>query len=193
MAGVTPVNSMEDHGDSRPSFLGARPADWISAEEIQGCWYCCLVRLPTISAVERRRAEGPDVLWHEGCCFPLCCPYREAWDREFDSNTFVKRGKGDRLHYPSAGGPFMAGPAMTCRLCKCCVTQQPAAGVPLVACPELAGEWRPAEHTKWTRPHQANHSYTVERWDAMGRNAYVTGGALSKYAVVTIHARTPRQ
>ena len=94
MNAVTPVNSMGDHGDGRP-------ADWISTEEIQGCWDCCCA-LPIFSAIERRRAEGADVLWHEGCCFPLC----DAWDRDSDSNTFVKRGKWDGLHYPSAGGPL---------------------------------------------------------------------------------------
>ena len=163
--------------DSRPSFLGPRPPDFIPAEAIQGCWCCCTAGI--FSAIEAKRAEGPDVLWHVGCCFPFFLPYCDAWDRDGDSNTFVKRPAGrnpggDRLPYASDGGPLCLGPTLTCRLGKCCVTA--AEPVQLVQCPELAGEWRPSDNALWTRPHQAGHNYTVERWDDWGRNAYVTGG-----------------
>ena len=40
--------------------------------------------------------------------------------------------------------------------------------------PELAGEWRPTRQGQWTRPHQARHDATVERWDADGRCEYQT-------------------
>ena len=162
--------------DSRPSFMGPRPPGFIPTESIQGCW-CCVTG--PFSAIEAKRAEGPDVLWHVGCCFPFFLPYCNAWDRDGDTNTFVKRPAGrdrggDRLPYSSAGGPFMHGPTLSCRLGICCVN----AGEPvqLVQCPELAGEWRPSKNALWTRPHQANHSYTVERWDDSGRMAYVTAG-----------------
>jgi hypothetical protein len=177
------ANTMQD---PRPSFMGPRPPDFISAEDIQGCW-CCVTG--PLSAIEAKRAVGPDVLWHTGCCFPLFLPYSEAWDRDGDTNTFVKRPAGrnpggDRLPYSSAGGPLCLGPTLSCRLGICCV--KAAEPVQLVECPELAGEWRPVDNGRWTRPHQANHSYTVERWDALGRNAYVTGGESSPMSPIAL-------
>jgi len=60
-------------------------------------------------------------------------------------------------------------------------------GADTIACPELAGEWRPAHPSLWTRPHQGQHPGTVERWETSGRCKYQTelqGGEIvvtSKY------------
>ena len=78
------------------------------------------------------------------------------------------------------------GPTLTCRLGKGCVVEAEPEPVQLVQCPELAGEWRPVDNALWTRPHQANHSYTVERFDDWGRNAYVTGGEVLELALLLL-------
>ena len=104
--------------------VGAGRRDQLSAEDMQGCWGC--VCLPGFAAIERKRAEGPDVLVHEGLCFPLLSFYSESWDREGASNSFRKRGTDDRINYASAGGPLCTGLAVTCRLCgaECCVPRR---------------------------------------------------------------------
>ena len=66
--------------------------------------------------------------------------------------------------------------------------QQPAASLAHkvnIACPELAGEWRPATPDLWTRPAQAHDHRTVERWDAMGRCQYQTGDDSGVIAVIS--------
>jgi len=90
----------------------------ILASEIEGCWGCATSRC-TCWAVEYKTAEGEDTLIHQGCCFPLLLPYKEPWDREGQSNVFVKRGKGDKLEYHSPGGPMFGKEFVTCRLCRC--------------------------------------------------------------------------
>ena len=120
---------------------GPRPHDHIPAEDMQGCWGC--VCLPGFAAIERKRAEGPDVLVHEGLCLPLLSCYSEPWDREGTSNTFRKRGTADRISYTSAGGPLCpGGVALTCRLCgaDCCVPHR-RGRAPKISARDIQGCW----------------------------------------------------
>ena len=63
--------------------------DFLAAEDLTGCWGC--VAWPFFAACEYKRADGNDVLWHQGICLPCFLPYKEAWDRVGSSNTFRKR------------------------------------------------------------------------------------------------------
>jgi hypothetical protein len=92
--------------DSEPGVL--------SAHEIVGCWGC--VCFPAFAACERKTAEGPDTLRHTGVCLPFCLGYSEVWDRVGRSNTFIKRGHEDMLHYNSAL-VMCFGPGITWRWC----------------------------------------------------------------------------
>lgn len=88
-----------------------------SAYDLQGCWGC--VCWPGFGACETKRAEGPDTLRHTGVCLPFCLPYSDVWDREGQSNTFHKRGAGDRLAYPRDNpGCVCFGPGVSWRWCK---------------------------------------------------------------------------
>ena len=67
----------------------APPPGYIPAQDVQGCWGC--VCFPFFfSALERRRAAGPDVLFHEGVCFPLLMCFKDRYHRVGSSNTFEK-------------------------------------------------------------------------------------------------------
>jgi hypothetical protein len=79
-------------------------------------------------------------------------------------------------HAPSAGSKRPASGD-----CRCGgihggvkMPRQSLSTVGTIACPELAGEWRPAKPSLWTRPHQAQHDGTVERWDNSGVCHYQT-------------------
>uniref|UniRef100_A0A6U4PSD1 DZANK-type domain-containing protein n=1 Tax=Hemiselmis andersenii TaxID=464988 RepID=A0A6U4PSD1_HEMAN len=97
---------------------GRDPKAKILASEIQGCWMCMTSRA-TFSAWEYKKAVGEDSLIHQGICCPCMVCYNDFWDREGDSNVFVKRGKGDRLEYTSPSGPMCGKEFCTVRMCKC--------------------------------------------------------------------------
>jgi len=62
----------------------------------------------------------------------------------------------------------------------------------LVACPELAGEYRPADKDGWTNAKWAHDSRTIERWDAMGRCERFTAGVDRSIIVVESKDRDPQ-
>ena len=81
------------------------PADFLTAQDLSGCWGC--VCCPVFAACERKRADGRDILWHQGICLPCFCPYNEAWDREGMSNQFRKRGSDETLDYDPQNPSFV--------------------------------------------------------------------------------------
>lgn len=90
----------------------------IPAQEIEGCWGC--VCWPGFAAIEKKRAEDDNTLWHEGMCCPLGISYSEAWDRQPGTNIFKKRKDNKdflRYHGGKVGTFMCVGPACTCRMC----------------------------------------------------------------------------
>jgi len=94
------------------------PPRHVPAKEIEGCWGC--VCWPGFAAIEKKRAEGDDTLWHTGICCPLMLPYSEPYDRQPGTNIFKKRkDPNDSIHYTGGKvGTFLClGVACSCRLC----------------------------------------------------------------------------
>mmetsp|Transcript_16562 Transcript_16562/g.32682 ORF Transcript_16562/g.32682 Transcript_16562/m.32682 type:complete len:347 (-) Transcript_16562:32-1072(-) len=125
--------------DKKSPAAPPRPGNWISAEDLQGCWGC--ICLPAFAALERKRAEGPDVIVHEGCCFPCLSCYSEAWERSGVTNTFKKRGADDVLHYTSPGGLLCFGPGCTVRLARCNTLPPYQHPAPKIPANEIEGCW----------------------------------------------------
>lgn len=102
-------DDMHSHGP------GGRPP-LIPAKDIEGCWGC--VCWPIFGAIEKKSAEGNNVLWHTGICCPLMLPYSDAWDRQPGTNVFVKRNdKGQTLEYKSPWRCMCLGLACTMKIC----------------------------------------------------------------------------
>ena len=87
----------------------------IPAKEMEGCWGCLC--WPGFGAIEKRKADGDDTLWHSGICCPLFLPYNDAWDRTPGTNVFKKRNAEDRIEYKTPGGFICFGIACTMKLC----------------------------------------------------------------------------
>jgi len=130
------VNSIHSIGEH--NFSGK-----IYAEQLQGCWCCAC--WPFFGAIERKLADGPDVLVHSGICLPLCLPYNDPWDRRHGTNIFYKRKKPEEmLDYSMSntpGGCFSFGPGCTGRLCKCCGDDVRRHGARLIPAREMEGCW----------------------------------------------------
>ena len=116
-----------------------RAVNEISAEDLEGCWGCFC--LPGFCACERKRAEGPDVLVHEGVCLPLLACYSEPWDRVEGTNTFKKRLGKDVLDYEGFGGCLCTGLGCSMRFARCNMVEKRPPGSGKILASEIQGCW----------------------------------------------------
>ena len=85
----------------------------VGTGNLAGCWGCVCV--PGGCAIEMKQNQGADTLVHKGIAFILFgipATYEEKWHRQAGTNTFMKAGAGDKLHYNCGSSLTCLGPGI---------------------------------------------------------------------------------
>jgi len=118
---------------------GRRADGTFDAHEIAGCWAC--VCIPGGCAIEKKQADGPDVLVHTGVAWVtllamLGAGYEDRW-RRVHGNVFQKEGADDKIDYSASSCCVCLGPGMSCKILPPCYPKE----YRKFSAHELAGTW----------------------------------------------------